>query len=40
MADFVAWQGISVRGVMDSPIKGPAGNVEALLHAQKSLRRT
>ncbi|WP_163998312.1 TlyA family RNA methyltransferase [Pyxidicoccus caerfyrddinensis] len=30
---FVREQGLTVRGVMDSPVPGPAGNVEALLVA-------
>lgn len=30
---FVRAQGLAVRGVMDSPVPGPAGNVEALLVA-------
>ena len=32
---FVREQGLSVRGVMDSTVPGPAGNVEALLVAHK-----
>jgi 23S rRNA (cytidine1920-2'-O)/16S rRNA (cytidine1409-2'-O)-methyltransferase len=32
---FVREQGLTVRGVMDSPVPGPAGNVEALLVADK-----
>ncbi|HEY8211149.1 MAG TPA: TlyA family RNA methyltransferase [Myxococcaceae bacterium] len=32
---FVASAGLSVLGVMDSPIAGPAGNVEALLVARR-----
>jgi 23S rRNA (cytidine1920-2'-O)/16S rRNA (cytidine1409-2'-O)-methyltransferase len=32
---FVREQGLSVRGVMDSPVPGPAGNVEALLVADR-----
>jgi 23S rRNA (cytidine1920-2'-O)/16S rRNA (cytidine1409-2'-O)-methyltransferase len=30
---FVAAAGLEVRGVVDSPIEGPAGNLEALLVA-------
>ncbi len=37
IADFVRSRGLTVLGVMDSPIAGPAGNVEALLAAQKPL---
>lgn len=33
--DFVARQGLDVLGVVDSPLPGPAGNVEALLAARK-----
>ncbi|HZN96092.1 MAG TPA: TlyA family RNA methyltransferase [Myxococcales bacterium] len=33
---FVEAAGLDVAGVMDSPIAGPAGNVEALLVARKS----
>ena len=33
---FVREQGLTVRGVMDSPVPGPAGNVEALLVADKA----
>lgn len=32
---FVRDQGLTVRGVMDSPVPGPAGNVEALLVAER-----
>ena len=32
---FAREQGLQVRGVMDSPVPGPAGNVEALLVAEK-----
>jgi len=32
---FVREQGLAVRGVMDSPVPGPAGNVEALLVADR-----
>lgn len=32
---FVREQGLSIRGVMDSPVPGPAGNVEALLVADR-----
>lgn len=32
---FVREQGLGVRGVMDSPVPGPAGNVEALLVADR-----
>ena len=32
---FTREQGLTVRGVMDSPVPGPAGNVEALLVASK-----
>lgn len=32
---FAREQGLNVRGVMDSPVPGPAGNVEALLVADK-----
>jgi 23S rRNA (cytidine1920-2'-O)/16S rRNA (cytidine1409-2'-O)-methyltransferase len=32
---FIRGQGLTVRGVMDSPVPGPAGNVEALLVADK-----
>ncbi|RKH42333.1 TlyA family RNA methyltransferase [Corallococcus sicarius] len=32
---FVRAQGLAVRGVMDSPVPGPAGNVEALLVADR-----
>lgn len=32
---FVREQGLSVRGLMDSPVPGPAGNVEALLVADR-----
>jgi 23S rRNA (cytidine1920-2'-O)/16S rRNA (cytidine1409-2'-O)-methyltransferase len=32
---FAREQGLTVRGVMDSPVPGPAGNVEALLVADK-----
>ncbi|WP_342374646.1 TlyA family RNA methyltransferase [Myxococcus stipitatus] len=32
---FVREQGLTVRGVMDSPVPGPAGNVEALLVAER-----
>jgi 23S rRNA (cytidine1920-2'-O)/16S rRNA (cytidine1409-2'-O)-methyltransferase len=32
---FAREQGLEVRGVMDSPVPGPAGNVEALLVAGK-----
>jgi 23S rRNA (cytidine1920-2'-O)/16S rRNA (cytidine1409-2'-O)-methyltransferase len=35
MEVFVRSQGLLVRGVMDSPVPGPAGNVEALLVADK-----
>jgi len=34
---FAREQGLSVRGVMDSPVPGPAGNVEALLVADKHM---
>lgn len=33
---FAREQGLTVRGVMDSPVPGPAGNVEALLVADKA----
>ncbi|RYZ44390.1 MAG: TlyA family RNA methyltransferase, partial [Myxococcaceae bacterium] len=32
---FVRAQGLTVRGLMDSPVPGPAGNVEALLVADR-----
>ena len=32
---FVEGQGLRVRGVIDSPVPGPAGNVEALLVAER-----
>lgn len=32
---FVREQGLTVRGLMDSPVPGPAGNVEALLVAER-----
>ncbi|HEX8700975.1 MAG TPA: TlyA family RNA methyltransferase [Myxococcaceae bacterium] len=32
---FVREQGLTVRGVMDSPVPGPAGNIEALLVADR-----
>jgi len=32
---FVREQGLTVRGLMDSPVPGPAGNVEALLVADR-----
>lgn len=32
---FAGEQGLTVQGVMDSPVPGPAGNVEALLVASK-----
>ncbi|MCY1042943.1 TlyA family RNA methyltransferase [Corallococcus sp. bb12-1] len=32
---FVREQGLAVRGLMDSPVPGPAGNVEALLVADR-----
>jgi 23S rRNA (cytidine1920-2'-O)/16S rRNA (cytidine1409-2'-O)-methyltransferase len=32
---FIRGQGLTVRGLMDSPVPGPAGNVEALLVADK-----
>lgn len=35
VAAFTREQGLEVRGVMDSPVPGPAGNVEALLVAGK-----
>jgi 23S rRNA (cytidine1920-2'-O)/16S rRNA (cytidine1409-2'-O)-methyltransferase len=35
MRAFVAEQGLTVLGVIDSPIAGPAGNVEALLAARR-----
>jgi 23S rRNA (cytidine1920-2'-O)/16S rRNA (cytidine1409-2'-O)-methyltransferase len=35
VVDFAREQGLTVRGVMDSPVPGPAGNVEALLVAGK-----
>ena len=35
VAAFTREQGLEVRGVMDSPVPGPAGNVEALLAAGK-----
>jgi len=35
VASFTREQGLEVRGVMDSPVPGPAGNVEALLVAGK-----
>lgn len=35
MEVFVRAQGLTVRGVMDSPVPGPAGNVEALLVADR-----
>jgi 23S rRNA (cytidine1920-2'-O)/16S rRNA (cytidine1409-2'-O)-methyltransferase len=35
VADFVRQQGMAVLGVIDSPVVGPAGNVEALLAARK-----
>ncbi|MDC0708799.1 TlyA family RNA methyltransferase [Stigmatella sp. ncwal1] len=34
VAAFVRDQGLAVRGVMDCPVPGPAGNVEALLVAE------
>lgn len=33
--DFVAEAGLTIIGVMDSPVPGPAGNVEALLAARR-----
>jgi 23S rRNA (cytidine1920-2'-O)/16S rRNA (cytidine1409-2'-O)-methyltransferase len=33
---FAREQGLQVRGVMDSPVPGPAGNVEALLVADRA----
>jgi 23S rRNA (cytidine1920-2'-O)/16S rRNA (cytidine1409-2'-O)-methyltransferase len=33
--EVVEGQGLRVLGVMDSPIAGPAGNVEALLVARR-----
>ncbi|MCP3098558.1 TlyA family RNA methyltransferase [Myxococcus sp. K15C18031901] len=33
---FVRAQGLTVRGLMDSPVPGPAGNVEALLVAERA----
>lgn len=33
--DFVAGEGFAVLGLIDSPVPGPAGNVEALLVARK-----
>jgi 23S rRNA (cytidine1920-2'-O)/16S rRNA (cytidine1409-2'-O)-methyltransferase len=35
VAAFAREQGLEVRGVMDSPVPGPAGNVEALIVAGK-----
>lgn len=35
ITDFVGTQGLAVRGVIDCPVPGPAGNVEALLVARK-----
>lgn len=35
MVAFVTARGLRVRGLMDSPVPGPAGNVEALLVADK-----
>ncbi len=35
VADFVSQKGLRVLGTADSPISGPAGNVEALLAATK-----
>ncbi len=35
MVAFVSAEGLQVRGTVDSPIAGPAGNVEALLVAQR-----
>lgn len=36
MKEFVASLGLEVLGVIDSPIAGPAGNIEALLAAARS----
>jgi 23S rRNA (cytidine1920-2'-O)/16S rRNA (cytidine1409-2'-O)-methyltransferase len=33
IAEFAASRGFTVRGILDSPVHGPAGNVEALLVA-------
>ncbi|MBI3182185.1 MAG: TlyA family RNA methyltransferase [Myxococcales bacterium] len=38
IAAFAQGLGLEVRGVMDSPVAGPAGNVEALLVANKPQR--
>jgi 23S rRNA (cytidine1920-2'-O)/16S rRNA (cytidine1409-2'-O)-methyltransferase len=35
VADSSSKQGLAVRGVMPSPLRGPAGNVEFLLHATR-----
>jgi 23S rRNA (cytidine1920-2'-O)/16S rRNA (cytidine1409-2'-O)-methyltransferase len=39
IAKFVAEQGLSVLGCIDSPIEGPAGNLEALLAAALPVSR-
>ena len=39
IAKFVAEQGLSVLGSIDSPIEGPAGNLEALLAAALPVSR-
>jgi 23S rRNA (cytidine1920-2'-O)/16S rRNA (cytidine1409-2'-O)-methyltransferase len=36
---FIAGQGLRVLGLMDSPVPGPAGNVEALLVARQQGER-
>ncbi|MBJ6764025.1 TlyA family RNA methyltransferase [Myxococcaceae bacterium JPH2] len=36
MTAFVGTQGLAVRGWMDCPVPGPAGNVEALLVAERA----
>lgn len=33
--DFVSAQGLEVKGIVDSQVPGPAGNLEALLYARK-----
>lgn len=35
IADFVKGEGLTVLGTVDSPIRGPAGNLEALLVARR-----
>jgi 23S rRNA (cytidine1920-2'-O)/16S rRNA (cytidine1409-2'-O)-methyltransferase len=35
IADFVRREGLEVLGIVDSPVPGPAGNVEALLVARR-----